>query len=398
MSVRTWISFFVATAALVVACGSDDQTSSSTTSGSGNASTSSNGGGGSTAQSVGGSTTSSSGGNGGSSSAGGAGGGGSGTGGIIPGEVRIIAIGDVGEGNTDQHCLADAMSVKCLQDGCDAVLLTGDNFYDDGVSDVNDAQWLAKFEQPYDRIGLNGLPFYVVLGNHDYSPPILQQIVGSNGNKQAEIDYSALPVGTGAGFRFSDKWTMPAQWYDVDLAGLGILHIFGMDTVHSGDFFDGQDQLGDMSMRVATSTAVWKIAFAHHPRFTSGDHQLDNDLLNNLTAVSSPSMFQLQEAVYCNADVYLTGHDHNREYISSGQDPNCPNTHFLISGAGAKVRTSGASAVSNSQYYDESIEGFFYIVATGNQLVIESYDMSSDPMNCGPAGAAMPVYATTLSK
>ena len=70
--------------------------------------------------------------------------------------------------------------------------------------------------------------------------------------------------------------TMPAQWYDVDLAGLGILHIFGLDTVHSGDFFDGQDQLGDMSMRVATSTAVWKIAFAHHPRFTSGDHQLDN--------------------------------------------------------------------------------------------------------------------------
>lgn len=389
------ISALLVPALCAAGCGSDDTSSTSPS-----ASSASSGGNGAAnpAGGNGGQGAAPATGGGGSAAAGGAGSSGGSGGSGPPGEVRIIAIGDTGEGNLDQHCVADAMSQKCLDDGCDAVMLAGDNFYDDGVTSVDDAQWLDKFEMPYDRVGLEGLPFYVVLGNHDYSPPILQQLVGSDGDKQVQIAYSTLPVGTGPGMRHSDKWTLPSQWYDVDVGNKGILHLFGFDTVHSGDFTQGQDQLGDMQNRVATSTAPWKLVFAHHPRFTSGDHQLDNDLLNSLTALVSPSMYQLQQAIYCNADVFLSGHDHNREYIPAGIDASCPNTHFVISGAGAKVRASAAAPVVSSQYYDEAIEGFFYLIVSADKLVIESYDKSADPNACAAAGAAPPAWTTTLTK
>ena len=390
-----WTGWF-GVAASLFACGEDSQTSSSSAGAGADTSTTSSDAGGDT----------SSGGGGAQGGTGGGGAQGGSTGGTGPTEaVRIIVIGDTGEGNADQHCVADAMSAKCLLDDCDAVLLAGDNFYKDsdgviasngGVVGVDDPYWVTHFEEPYDRMGLNGLPFYPVLGNHDYSPAALQAIVGSSGVKQAQIDYSSLPVGTGPGPRLSDKWTMPAAWYDVDVASKGVLHIFGIDTVNAAEFSRGTTQLVDMQNRVSTSTIPWKLVFGHHPRWTSGDHALDNDLLNFATTLLPPSMYDLQQGIYCQADVYLAGHDHNREYIAAGQDPSCPDTHFLISGAGAKVRDSAAPMLANSQYYDQDIEGFFYLTFTASQVVIDSYDM--DPANCTAPASAVPAYTTTIAK
>lgn len=374
---RTWGSL-LAVGFAAVACGADE-----TTSGTGNNTTGSNtttsqatstgaGAGGGTTSS----TTSS------SSS--------TGPGGSPGGEVRIIATGDTGEGNTEQHCVADAMNAKCAATGCDAVLLSGDNFYEEGVSSVDDPQWLTKFEQPYDRQTLNMLKFYVVLGNHDYAPPPFDLLTNSNGDRQSQIDYSFLPVGTGAGHRYSDKWLMPDSYYDVQL-GNGLLHIFGVDSQDTSD-----TQLNDMQGRVAASTATWKLAFAHHPRYTSGDHQGDNDLLNTVSGFDGPSMYELQQAVYCNTDIYLCGHDHNREFIDKGMDSQCPNTHFIISGAGAKVRESAFGTVQNSLYYNEDIEGFFYFIFTPTSLTVESYDM--DAANCAGAGTATPAWTKTINK
>ncbi|MCC6555439.1 MAG: metallophosphoesterase, partial [Polyangiaceae bacterium] len=232
----------------------------------------------------------------------------------------------------------------------------GDNFYDHGVADLSDEQWVTKFEQPYDRQGLNGLPFYAVLGNHDYG-------LTSNGVKQAQIDYSSLPVGNGPGTRFSDKWTMPASYYDVQI---GHVHLFGIDTQD----FTGSDQADDMSARVASSTATWKIVFGHHPRYTSGDHYFDDQVLGFL------GMFSLQEAVYCGADMFMAGHDHDRELIDKGRDGDCPDTHFVISGAGAKLRETMAIVPTDEGqlYFDDVTEGFAYMEFNGTTLLFEFID------------------------
>ena len=55
-----------------------------------------------------------------------------------PTPVRFVAMGDTGEGNADQATVAAAIETLCAAQGCDFVLLLGDNFYDVGVEDVND--------------------------------------------------------------------------------------------------------------------------------------------------------------------------------------------------------------------------------------------------------------------
>jgi hypothetical protein len=281
--------------------------------------------------------------------------------------VKILATGDTGEGNADQYAVGAAMDSHCAAvGGCDAVILTGDNFYDDGVDSVNDPQWLSKFELPYDLPGLF-VPFYAVFGNHDYGPT-------SSGNPLAQIDYSLLPVGTGPGERFSGRWSMPGPFFDV-VVGDDLVHLFFLDTQSWLPFPDMDDQLDDMQGRVASSTATWKISVGHHPRYTSGDHQLDNELLDELTQlINPPGMFELQEGVYCGTDLYLSGHDHDREFIDRGQDRDCPDTHFAISGAGSKVRESAFPPVRRQRFYDDQVEGFAYMAFSSRALQFEFYD------------------------
>lgn len=269
--------------------------------------------------------------------------------------IRILAIGDTGEGNAAQHQVADRMSEKCIEvGGCHAVIMNGDNFYDHGVVDTSDAQWGPKFEQPYDRPGLSGVPFYAVLGNHDHGP-------SSSGVRQAQIDYSRLPVGGGPGMRVSGKWHMPASYYDVRIRHV---HLFGIDTVD----FTSSEQADDMRARVAASDAMWKIVFGHHPRFTSGAHFHDNE------GIGTSGMFDMQRAIYCGADMYMSGHDHNLELIDKGRDERCPDTYFAISGAGSKTRSSSAPPDPRQLFYTHATEGFVYMQFEGDRLLLQFID------------------------
>lgn len=374
----------VAAASMLFACGSSTNADDASVSGTPGSSSQASGAtsstsGGSGGQGASGSATTATTNTASSSSVGGSGGAGG------PSILRVIAIGDTGEGNPAQHCVGDAMDAKCgLEGGCDAVMLNGDNFYDHGVQSVADPQWGTSFELPYDRPHLNGLKFYAVLGNHDYG-------LTSSGDKKSQIDYSYLPVGNGPNQRPSDKWTMPAAYYDVKLGG-DLLHLFAVDSQDTG-----QGQLSDMQQRVANSTASWKITFAHHPRFTSGDHQADNALLDGLTKFAQPpGMFALLEGIYCDTDMLMTGHDHNRELIDKGTDSNCPNTYFAISGAGAKTRSSDFSKVAGSLYYDETVEGFAYMEFTSTSFLFEFYDVP--PGDCVGAASKAPAFAKVITK
>ena len=279
--------------------------------------------------------------------------------------VKLIAIGDTGEGNPDQFAVADAMNQHCADvGGCTAVILAGDNFYDDGVQSTSDPQWVTKFEDPYNLPQLD-IPFYAVFGNHDYG-------LLSLGVAQAQIDYTSLPVGIGPGMRPSARWNMPASFYGVSSPG-GIVDLFFFDTQGTAPMPSIATQIGIVPTQVAASTATWKVAVAHHPRFTAGAHQDDNVLLNLITtfptppfqaAYNPPGMYALQEAIYCGTDMFLSGHDHGRQLIDRGRDANCPDTFFAVSGAGSKVTASTFPPEPGQLYYDDTIEGFAYLSFT----------------------------------
>jgi len=267
-----------------------------------------------------------------------------------PGAVRLIAVGDVGGGNISQLLVARAMNAKCAAvGGCDAVIMTGDNFYSDGVSGTDDAEWARKFEQPYALPSLD-IPFYVVLGNHDV-----------RSDWSAQLAYAKLPLGEGPGTRPSLRWNMPAQWYDVRIRNV---HLFAFDSANRP-----VRQADDMRARVAASDARWKISFAHHPRYTSGGHYFDNQTLGE------NGMYAQQEAIFCGTQLFITGHDHNLEFIDKGRHAACPETYFVVSGAGSNVSKSMVSRDRSSLYFQDDTEGFAYLELTDDETHFEFIDM-----------------------
>ena len=53
-------------------------------------------------------------------------------------EIRVLLLGDTGSGNEFQKKVACQAEATCREKGCDFAILLGDNFIQDGVTDVHD--------------------------------------------------------------------------------------------------------------------------------------------------------------------------------------------------------------------------------------------------------------------
>lgn len=108
--------------------------------------------------------------------------------------LTFLAVGDWGwRGEKQQQPVADQMAATARTLGAHFVISTGDNFYYDGVTSTSDSHFDESFEQVYDAPSLQ-VPWYISLGNHDYS-----------GDPTTQIAYSSV----------SDRWTLPDRYYSV---------------------------------------------------------------------------------------------------------------------------------------------------------------------------------------
>ncbi|NOY28370.1 MAG: hypothetical protein GXP62_21135, partial [Oligoflexia bacterium] len=127
--------------------------------------------------------------------------------------VRFIALGDAGEGNDPQRRVAAAIKQLCADKtdatgpGCQFVVYLGDNFYPKGITGPDDPQWITKWSSIYGDLGL---PFYAVLGNHDYGNPPFDR-----DRARAEIAGPAPQSSPGSSPTRS-TWVMPGPWYAFD--------------------------------------------------------------------------------------------------------------------------------------------------------------------------------------
>lgn len=275
----------------------------------------------------------------------------SGTSGVTPTSkaVRFVVMGDTGDNNTNQQKVANAIAAKCKASGCDFVQLLGDNLYDSGASSVDDPIWQTKFEVPYAAIDL---PFWAVLGNHDY---------GANGlgtdfpKGKNEVDYT----------KKSKKWKMPAAYYDWHKENI---HFFGLDT---NMILFGQDaaQRTDMKAFIAASTEDWKIAFGHHPYKSNGPHGnagVYDGIPIGPNAGAKVKSF-LEDVVCGKVDIYMCGHDHSRQWLNES----CMGTELVVSGAGAKTTELPGK---NAALFQSIEVGFLYVVIDGKNLTAEFMD------------------------
>lgn len=268
-----------------------------------------------------------------------------------PGKVKFVAIGDTGKGNPDQKKIADVIKTKCETDGCDFVIVLGDNIYGDGVDSVNDQQFQTKFEDPYRNISL---PFYMVLGNHDY---------GGNGAGY-EIQKSIYQV------RYtekSSKWIMPAHYYRFKADNT---MFFALDT-NAQVFNLANEQSSDVTKWIEQADSTWKIAFGHHPYKSNGRHGNAGSydgIPDEVEMAGGEGVKKFAESVWCGkVDVYLAGHDHNRQWL----DSTCDGTSLVVSGAGA---TTTPLQGNNPFLFQADTLGILYVVIEGKNLRADFID------------------------
>jgi tartrate-resistant acid phosphatase type 5 len=246
--------------------------------------------------------------------------------------LNFLAVGDWGrEGKFRQREVALRMGESAQELGIPFVISVGDNFYDDGVTSVDDPAWKNSFETVYDALSLQ-IPWYVALGNHDY-----------HGNSQAQLEYSAK----------SKRWRLPARWYSYKAQAPDNTNIefFVIDTspmisqyyddgavkVKVGDQKDSVPrQLAWLDASLAASRADWKIVVGHHPIFSgkmpAGTTDISDDKLERMVGGSPDLIAKLDPIIHRHrVSLYLNGHDHDlRHVLHNG-------IHYICTGAGSKM-------------------------------------------------------------
>ncbi len=243
--------------------------------------------------------------------------------------------------------MAKAIAKKCAADGCDFALLLGDNVYNSGIAAPDDPLIVERFEKVFAPVDV---PFYPVLGNHDYGADGLGTDFARGMN---EVLYS----------KRSHKWKMPDAFYTLSF---GPLDIFALDT-NMANFERADEQSAKMKAAMLKSRARWKLAYGHHPYMSNGPHG-NAGSYNGLTRPPSFSGIHVKtfvEGLVCgNADAYLCGHDHSMQWLTS----TCNGTELLVSGTGAEATTLPGSNLTRFQSTDL---GFIYGVATDTTLTME---------------------------
>jgi len=206
--------------------------------------------------------------------------------------LAFAVIGDTGTGAPPQFEVARQMKTYRNQVRFDFVLMLGDNIYFKGEPKLLG----PRFEQPYQELLQDGVKFYAVLGNHD---------VMTRKGAEAEVSY--------------DKFNMGGQRYYSFVKGDALVEFFALDSNSMT-----AEQLSWLEDKLQSSKARWKVAFAHHPIYSSARRH-GSDL--GLRAKLEPRF------VRYHVDAVFAGHDHVYERTKLQQG-----VSYFIEGASGQLR------------------------------------------------------------
>lgn len=237
------------------------------------------------------------------------------------GKLQFIVLGDWGEkGNFFQKQVAKSMKEFMLKEKIDFILTAGDNFYQDGVSDYNDNHFKNSFEDIYPFA--QSIPWFITLGNHDYM-----------GDIQSLLNYSEK----------NSSWIIPSPYYAFEFFSKRKVLFLISDTnefvrmlgFSYRSYMNEESRIAQinwMNEKLKGEDFIWKIVIGHHPIYSAGDHGDTKSLQGKFLETLETNQ----------VDFYISGHDHDLQYL---KNPN-RKLHFLISGAGSKVREMHSSPYS----------------------------------------------------
>jgi hypothetical protein len=198
--------------------------------------------------------------------------------------VKFVSIGDTGTGGRPQIELANIMAAYHNIYPFEFVIMAGDNIY--GSEKPTDMK--RKFEDVYRPLLDRGVKFYASLGNHD------------------DTDQRFYPL-----FNMGGE-----EYYRFQKGGASFYALNSVDLE--------KPQIEWFERELAKDDSKWKIAFFHHPAYSSGGRH-----------GSSERVRRTLEPIFIRygVDIVFSGHDHIYERIKPQNG-----IQYFVTGAGGKLR------------------------------------------------------------
>jgi hypothetical protein len=244
--------------------------------------------------------------------------------------VRFLVIGDSGTGDRAQNETAAQMWRTHSVFPYEFAIMLGDNLY--GSERPQD--FMAKFERPYKPMLDANIPFYAALGNHDDPNQRYYKNFGMGGKRY---------------YTYQKK--------DV--------RFFALDS----NYMD-QDQQRWLEEELSKSNSKWKIAYFHHPIYSSGGrHGSEVDL----RSIVEPMFIKY------NLNVVFAGHEHFYERLKPQKGIN-----YFTAGGSAKLREGDitTSSALTAKGFD-SEQSFMVVEIDGDVLRFQTISRRGKTVDSG---------------
>jgi len=274
------------------------------------------------------------------------------------GSIRFAVIGDTGRGNSGQNEVGAQMAAVHKEFPFNLVIMLGDNIY--GADTPADME--RKFGSPYKPLLDKGVEFRAAIGNHD-SP---NQRFYKPFNMGGERYYTFHPPKNADGKS------------DVSV------RFFALDT----NYLD-KVEIDWLEKELGSSVSPWKIAFFHHPLYSSGR--------THGSALETRAILEPLFVKY-GMSVAFSGHDHFYERIK----PQKGGIGYWVSGAGGSLRKNDIRVGSalTAKGFDTDYH-FMIVEIAGDELFFQTISRRGATIDSGVfrrPGAAAPEAVATPSE
>jgi len=228
--------------------------------------------------------------------------------------TRFAVVGDTGTGDAPQYEIGRRLAEYRERVNFTFTIMVGDNIY--GSERPQD--FAKKFELPYKPLLDAGVTFYAALGNHDDPNQRFYKPFNMNGER-----FYAFTKGN--------------------------IDFFALDS----NYMD-RKQLDWFERAIKDSKADWKMAYFHHPLYSSGEtHGSESDLRTLLEPLF----------VKYGMDVVFAGHEHFYERVKPQNG-----IYYFTCGGSAKLRKGNIRKGSELTEKGDDTEKTFMVVEVANEV------------------------------
>ena len=249
-----------------------------------------------------------------------------------PDTLHFAVIGDNGTGEKAQYEIGAQLLTWYNRFPFPIVLMMGDNIY--GSDRPQD--FVKKFEAPYKGLLDKGVKFYATLGNHDSREQ-----------------------------RYYKYFNMDGKLYYSFKAPKEDVRFF----VFESSYMD-QGQVKWIEAELKTSNEKWKIAYFHHPLYSSG---MTHGSQLKLREVLEPLLIQY------NVSLVLSGHDHIYERLKPQNG-----IQYFVDGSSGQLRNGDLRPGSpDTAFGNDTDQTFMLMEVDGDNLTFNAINRQGTVFDSG---------------